>query len=201
MSTPTTQSATFSITPEAILDRARDLFVSENFSQAIAILRENFGDEARIDLILSLLKGELRIQSLSDNELAIVETDLDEEYRTLAREVLENYDFIHTIDDSLFQVLSALDFNINSIESSDETILKLKNGELVKCTESQLFTGTGVFESDFTATGFFSNASYILYIDKQLVSFAPYKRSLIKEIMTTYDNAQDAARAYIRAWS
>ncbi len=198
---PTTQSATFSITPEAILDRARDLFVSEDFPQAIAILRENFGEEARLDLILSLLKGELRIQSISDNELAIVDTDLDEEYRTLAREVLENYDFIYTIDDKPFQVLSALNFNINSIESSDETIIKLKKGELVKCVDSDLFTGTSIFESDFTATGFFSNAAYILCVDQQLVSFAPYNRSLIKEIMTTYDNAHDAARAYIRAWS
>jgi hypothetical protein len=191
----------FNATPESIVDHARHLFVSEDFSSSIAILRESFPDAKEVTdkTIISLLRGDIGIKSTSEVEVDISDEFVDLEYQQLAKEVLDNYNFLIMINDKAFQVSNTYPFDLRSIHSNNELILELKNkiGELVDLNKSNHAESIRKIEKDYGSFSYYlSTSRFATSVNNKVYFFSSYNKPLFDEICTFYNTPLDAISAY-----
>lgn len=82
----------FQITPDYIIERAKDAFLSENFNLGFEILRDSFDDEEVSDeTILDVLNGRIGIQVNGNDVQMSADIPVDEEYQDDINCVLLDY--------------------------------------------------------------------------------------------------------------
>jgi hypothetical protein len=191
----------FNATPESIVDHARHLFVSEDFSSSIAILRESFPDAKEVTdkTIISLLRGDIGIKSTSEGEVDISDEFVDLEYQQLAKEVLDNYNFLIMINDKAFQVSHYYTFDLRTVYSKNELILELTNntGKLVDLSASSYVDSIRKIENEHDSFhDYLSNNHFATFVNKKIYFFNSYDKPLFDEICTFHDTHLDAISAY-----
>lgn len=190
--------AAFSVTPEALLDQARNLFVSEAFGDAFELIQSSSPDLDQ-DTILKLLKGELKIVTtdLEQGQVDIVDED-DEEYPSLCQEILENYDYLVTINEMLYQVKSSAQFDLSLIASENALVNDFKANE-----GEPLNTSKYRFSEDLQRVsgqiGMIMEAPKVIYLNGSFYAIDRYEGARYEEICTEYDSPKQAVEAYAKA--
>lgn len=204
--------AHFTTTPEVLLNTARDLFLSESFSRAFEFLRDCFDKESvSDDTIFQLLKGEVRIQpvpgSASNAEL-LENNDITEEshpeeyqYRQTAKEVLENYDFLVSVNDSIYQVSDHFVFDLSLIASNNPLFneFKSREGELINMNDWAFTDHLAAFSEKVESIDI-NKDTYLAYCRGLFFIFDKFKRPFYGELCTVYDKPLDACINYAQAW-
>lgn len=80
----------FTVSAAAIIERARDLFVSEDFHSAIVLIQMNREQPLSQEALMSFFMGDVTL----DDNLDVID-GVDEEYKQLVSEILENYDLLY----------------------------------------------------------------------------------------------------------
>jgi len=175
-------------TPLSIIKQSQDLFLSESFAQAIAILRDCFNEEeVPTETIIQLLKGEIGYSIDGDNVLLGKEF-IDEDYAEEVSQILENYDFLIKIENVNYQVTNCFDFDLSKIAVTHDYIKELNS------LEDKLFCGKELTYFDEISSIMnklghhnFVDAEFIMYYNKRFYLVEKYRGNNIKEICKYYD--------------
>ena len=183
--------------PEAIIEQTKHLFMSEDFSRAFYILRECMcPDEVTDETIFSLLKGEIGYKINGDN-IDFGDEFINKEYNQEIGEILENYDFIISIGDYLFQVYESFEFDLSKIASTNSWIAELKEKE-GNITSRFSFKYFDEISAMMNESGYyqFSLADHTLYQNGKFYLFKKYDTKVISEISKIYENPVEAVNKY-----
>lgn len=165
--------AHFSISPEAVVQRARDLFLSEDFINSFNLLKDSF----EIDYcdIISLLHG----------NLDIVDSDLvegtDEDYKSDVKDILSNHDFIITHNNKYYQITSSIPFDISKQFNDLSNYLKKHENNII--FEGAYFN---ILTKMLNSLNYFSQ-ELIIYSDNKIYILEPFKKNIFQDITTIYE--------------
>lgn len=169
---------------------ARDLFVSENFSGAIALLQDAFEPALSNELILQYLKGEV---GLDENYEPIEETD--EDYVLLVGEVMENYDFLFPLGgDKYLQGEHLYEFTAWNKNNHFEAYLLENEGKLIMLRDVDLgmkrLLNKVSEHSDlqYRLAGQLVNAEAFIYKDGLVMTLKKYDSPYYAEISKSYQD-------------
>lgn len=185
----------FVVTPETIIENAKNMFLSEMFSESISLLQDSFPEDVDISILLDLLKGNIGY-SVSGDDVTFGEEFKDEDYSNEINEVLENYDFLFKTNDSIYQVTSFFDFDLTAISQTNSFIEYLNSINLTLVeTKSLRFNeeiNKIISELGFVELYYYD---YLFYSDKRFYLIEKYKNKNIKEICKFYEPIE-AVKAY-----
>lgn len=195
-------SLAFSMSPTACIQKAQDYFVSENFTSAFDILRNSFDENyVKDELLLDLLTGKTGF-SVSDNDVTfdpkfLIEDEEQADYAQTVSEVLENYDFLFSKNDTIYQAYNHFDFNLNLIADSNDWIKELKANENVLLSSKQFKYFDEIKKLMRENSCFFlDDADCILYSDATFYFFKKYNAGYYVEFCKTYNTAIEAAVSF-----
>lgn len=186
------------MTPQAVVEQAKNIFMSENFSGAILILRDCMDEEhVSTETIVSLLKGETGYEA-GDDWINIDDKFIDEDYALEIAEVLENYDFLTEVDGVNYQIKSMFSFDLSEIAPTNDWIQELKDSE-DKLTLTSSFRYFDEINDIMMENGYFDFdlASHILYHNGHFFVFKRYDERLIEEVCKFYTPIE-AAKQYLK---
>ena len=200
----------FTTTPQALLNTCREYFLSERFSDAFEVMRECFDpEEVGNDVILQLLKGEMRIQPVygSIRDVELVPADLDDEnsedaeYHQTAKEILENYDFLIRINDTVYQVAKATRFDLSLIVSANKLMntFKEQEGEAIELKKWSFVDDLEKI-ADLEPSIGFHLYPYAVYFKGFFFMLEPFRNPFYEEFCKVYEQAGDACQAFANAW-
>lgn len=166
--------ATFQISAESVIERARHLFLSEDFLNAFKIIQESF-DSITYPDILSLLRGKL---DLVDSELV---SGTDEDYQLEVKDILSNHDFLITHKNKYYQITSVIPFDISNQFNDLSTYLKDNENKLI--FEDAYFK---VLSKMIKSTNY-EVPAMIIYSNQQIYFLELFKNNIFQDISMIYE--------------
>lgn len=183
----TTQSARFTTSPSAMLDIARNLFVSENFVGAVELLNETF-EGLEQENAIALLKGTLDI----DSELNLVEGK-DEEHILLVAEIMENYDFLYPMGEGKFlQGVDIYEFTAWNENNDFEAFLMKNTGKVIPSSQlprsiSSTFSMISIDTRGSIASRIV-NAEAFVYLNDRVMIMEVYSKPFYSQFCQSYQD-------------
>lgn len=182
----------FQITPEGLIEKAKVLFMSEEFHVGFDLIRTNFESELTDQQIFQLLKGEIGY-SFQGNDVFFDVSLIDEEYSSQIKEILANYDNLICIDEELYEAKEFIDYNlldfadtsdfVKYLNSNSETLIKIKDFPYLKA----------MLKYDFHSFDF---ADYFYYNKNGIYFFQEFSKANIEEVCVVKDSIIDVINTF-----
>lgn len=191
-----TQNLHFQISATAFFERARDLFISERFYDAITLVKDAAEEPIENETVLAFLMGET---DLDDNFKPIPAAD--EEYRATVLDIMTNYDLLishPTLDDTYLKATKVFPFEISNGESTFEKfILGQKDkvtfyNEIPHDIEKTINSAYDYIASNKKgcaySVGAFLNCHAFFFTGTQVILFEEFKASYFAEFCKVYND-------------
>lgn len=188
----------FSSSPESIIESAKYSFISEDFNTGFTILRGCFDEnEVSNETIFSLLKGEIGYVVNEEGLFLSEDIEVPEEYKEDITSVLENYDFLTKVDDAIYQVRSAIEFDVSNYADTNDVVKAIKHfeGKLTSVSQFKYFNEAAEMMIE-NGHHDLALADYILYHNKQFFLFQESDTPVIESISKIYSPI-DAVNAFV----
>ena len=166
--------ATFQISAESVIERARHLFLSEDFLNAFTVISESFDPISYPD-ILSLLRGELDLVNLE-----LVE-GTDEDYKSDVKDILSNHDFLISHKNKYYQITSSIPFDISNQFNDLSNYLKDNQNKLI--FEGAYFKVL----SSMIKKDYYEAPEIIIYSNNQIYILELFKNNIFQDISMIYE--------------
>jgi len=199
-----TQNQHFQISATAFFERARDLFISERFYDAITLVKDAAEEPIENETVLAFLMGET---DLDDNFKPIPAAD--EEYRATVLDIMTNYDLLvphPTLASSYLKATRVFPFTVSNGESTFEKFLLSKKGEVTfyddiptdidKTVNAAYDYITTNKSGNAISIGAFLNCRAFTFTGDQVILFEEFKASYFVEFCKVYSDMDKLIARY-----
>lgn len=186
----------FTVSAAAIIERARDLFVSEDFQSAIELIQMNREQPLSQEALMSFFMGDVTL----DDNLDVID-GVDEEYKQLVSEILENYDLLYKMPEeseiAYLQAYKHFAFHFAENRGFTEQFFNkkinqvvLRNGlypEIIKNIENSI---EYLRRNGFSGCHDFANCDALIYTGEQLIFLKEFDGTFYKEFSKVYETPE-----------
>jgi len=175
--------ATFQISAESVIERARHLFLSEDFLNAFKIIEESFDSISYPD-ILSLLRGELDVVD------SVLVSGTDEDYQLEVKDILSNHDFLITHKNKYYQITSSIPFDISNQFNDLSTYLKDNENKLIFEGAYFKVLSTMINKNHYEAP------EIVIYSNNKIYILELFKNNIFQDISMLYEFPHLAIKSF-----
>lgn len=181
------------MSPAAMFNQARNLFLSEEFYPAMELIRNSFSEEDLSDeTILDFLKGKIGFNAEGE-QVVFDEEYKDEEYSSEIEDVLSSYDNIFKNKDDLFELKEKIEFNLCSFAETNDffTYLKDNKNTFILTKDFKYEKELSMYDIDSLELN-----DAIYYNENGVFLFKSYKKANIKEITIVKSDINDVINIF-----
>lgn len=183
----------FTITAAAIVERARHLFVSEDFHSAIELIQMNREQPLSQEALMSFFMGDVNL----DDNLDVID-GVDEEYKQLVSEILENYDLLYKMPEeseiAYMQAFKHFPFHFAENGGPTEKFFNKKINQVVMVKD----LSTKITENIHDAIAYlrrngasncndFSYCDAVIYTGEEFIFLRDFEGTFYKEFSKVFD--------------
>lgn len=169
---------TFKVTPESLIENAKDYFLSQDYLRAFNLIRDSFDkNDLSDETISNLLNGYIGY-SVDGDDVSFSKDFIDEEYTQEVSEILVVERTLKTINDDVFMVSDFLPFEYNQLAETNDLVSFLKNHKNSFVKKDDIpFKNT--LSDRFWQ---FDDAEYVLIAEKGLYTYQDNTNNLISQV-------------------